>query len=178
MNILILGAGRMAYGLVFDILKNKSLKRVTIVDKQQAALDKMKDHFNNLLLEFKRIEGENLHGLKLLFKEADGAISALPTELNLDITQLAIDCKTHFVDLGGNNTIAERQFRLDDQAKKSEVGVIPGCGLAPGMASVVTAFAIDQLARVDDVQIRVGNLPLLPQTPLKYNPSFSIIVSL
>lgn len=174
MTILVLGAGRMAYGLVFDFLKNKSIKSVIVADQDQAALNKMKDHFKTSLLDFHCLKGDDLKGLKPYFEKADGAISAIPYDYNVDLTQLAIDCNTHFVDLGGNNTVVEKQFRLDNQAKSKSVGIIPDCGLAPGMASVITAYAIDQLARVDDVEIRVGGLPLSPQTPLNYKLVFSV----
>lgn len=174
MTILTLGAGRMAYGLVFDFLKNKLINKIIVVDQHQPALDSLKDHFKNPLIEFHCLKGDDLRRLKPFFEGADGAISAIPYDYNVDLTQLAIDCKTHFVDLGGNNTVVEKQFRLNDQAKGKGVGIIPDCGLAPGMASVIAAYAMDQLARVDDVQIRVGGLPLSPQTPLKYKLVFSV----
>ncbi len=174
MNILTLGAGRMAYGLVFDFLKNQSIKKVIVIDQNQTSLDDMKVHFNNPLLEFHCLKVSDIRSLKPFFEKADGAVSAIPYDHNFDLAQLAIDCQTHFVDLGGNNTIVERQFRLNEKAKIKGVGIIPDCGLAPGMVSVIAAYAMDQLARIDDVQIRVGGLPLSPQTPLKYKLVFSV----
>jgi len=78
------------------------------------------------------------------------------------------------VDLGGNNTVVERQFRLDQKAKDNNVGIVPDCGLAPGMVSIVAPYVMDQLARIDDVKIRIGGLPLTPKTPLKYKIVFSV----
>ncbi len=174
MNILVLGAGRMAYGFVFDMLKNKNISSINIVDREQSALDKMKEHFNNPLLSFLCIEADKLYELKPLFEKASGAISAVPYDYNVDLTVLAIENGTHFVDLGGNNTVVERQFRLDQKAKERNVGIVPDCGLAPGMVSIVTPYVMDQLARIDDVKIRVGGLPLTPKTPLKYKIVFSV----
>ncbi|KAA3609955.1 MAG: hypothetical protein D8M58_08065 [Calditrichaeota bacterium] len=174
MNILVLGAGRMAYGFVFDMLKNKNIQKIVVVDREQSALDTMKAHFNNPLLSFNCIEADSLYQLKPLFKNVSGVISAVPYDYNLDLTELAIENGAHFVDLGGNNTVVERQFRLDHKAKENNVGIVPDCGLAPGMVSIVAAYAMDQLARVDDVKIRVGGLPLSPQTPLKYKIVFSV----
>ena len=174
MNILVLGAGRMAYGFVFDMLKNKNIQSIDIVDREQTALDEMKAHFANPLLFFHCIEADNLRELKPLFEKAAGAISAVPYDYNVDLTELAIESGTHFVDLGGNNTVVERQFRLDKKAKENNVGIVPDCGLAPGMTSIVAPYVMDQLARIDDVKIRVGGLPLAPQTPLKYKLVFSV----
>ena len=76
MNILVLGAGRMAYGLVFDFLKNENIKRITVIDNVQSALDDMKVHFNNSKLNFNNIAADNLKDLKPFFDNASGAISA------------------------------------------------------------------------------------------------------
>jgi len=174
MNVLVLGAGRMAYGLVFDFLKNDNINGIIIVDNQQSALDKMKDHFGHAKLHFKKIAADNLKELKPLFEKAAGAISAVPYDFNVDLTELAIDTHTHFVDLGGNNTVVEKQVRMHESAKKQNIGIVPDCGLAPGMTSIVAPYVMDQLARIDDVKIRVGGLPLKPKTPLNYKLVFSV----
>ena len=41
MNILVLGAGRMAYGFVFDMLKNKNIKAIAIIDRKPEELKEM-----------------------------------------------------------------------------------------------------------------------------------------
>jgi lysine 6-dehydrogenase len=174
MNVLVLGAGRMAYGLVFDFLKNDSISRITITDNNQSALDSMKRHFNNARLSFENIAADRLKELKPFFENASGAISAVPYDYNVDLTELAINTHTYFVDLGGNNTVVERQFRLHEQAQAQKIAIVPDCGLAPGMTTVVAPYVMDQLARVDDVQIRVGGLPLTPKTPLNYKLVFSV----
>lgn len=174
MNILVLGAGRMAYGLVFDLLKNKKIQKINITDINPAAQEEMKNHFQNPKLSVNKIAADNLNELKPFFKDADGAISAVPYDFNLDLTELAIDTRTHFVDLGGNNTVVDKQFKMHDSAKSQNIGIVPDCGLAPGMVSVVAPYLMDQLARVDDVKIRVGGLPLSPKTPLQYKLVFSV----
>ncbi|MCB0281936.1 MAG: saccharopine dehydrogenase NADP-binding domain-containing protein [Calditrichae bacterium] len=174
MTVLILGAGRMAYGLVFDFLKNDSISKIIIIDQSQEALKEISGFFKSGKIEIKQLKADDLYGLKPLFKEAKGVISAVPYDYNVDLTELAISEGCHFVDLGGNNAVVEKQFRLAEKAKAAAVGIIPDCGLAPGMTSVIAAHAMDQLARIDDVKIRVGGLPLSPQTPLNYKLVFSV----
>ena len=58
-------------------------------------------------------------------KRADGVLSAVPYDYNFDLTQWAIESSCHFVDLGGNNTVVDKQFTLHEPAEKSGVGVIP-----------------------------------------------------
>jgi lysine 6-dehydrogenase len=174
MNVLVIGAGRMANGLVFDFLKNKEIKGITVIDNLESTLNDMKNHFRDSKLNFAKIEASNLSVLKTYFDNATGAISAIPYDYNVDLTKLSIDTKTHFVDLGGNNTVVERQFKMHEQARAQNVGIFPDCGLAPGMTSIVARYVMDLLARVDDVKIRVGGLPLNPKTPLNYKLVFSV----
>jgi len=173
MKVLILGAGRMSHGLVSDFLKNETGSKITIADINPATLQEIQSKFKSDRISVKEAEADNIFQLKPLFEEADGVISAVPYDYNPQLTKLAVENGCHFVDLGGNNTVVERQFRLHDEAKNAGVSIIPDCGLAPGMASVLAAYAMDQLARVDDVKIRVGGLPVDPKTPLKYKLVFS-----
>lgn len=174
MNVIILGAGRMAYGLAFDFLKNNSISKIMVTDQSAEALEAFKSFFDSPRIETQIMHADDLKNLKLLFNKADGVVSAVPYDYNFDLTELAIDCGCHFVDLGGNNTVVEKQFRLSEKAKQKNVGIVPDCGLAPGMTSIIAAYAMDQLARIDDVKIRVGGLPLNPETPLNYKLVFSV----
>ncbi len=174
MKIIILGAGRMAYGLVYDFLTFANSEQIKIIDQSQNALNEIKAFFNSSQIKTEKINADNISELRKQFEQAQGVISAVPYDYNIRLTELAIETGCHFVDLGGNNIVVEHQFRLNEQAKTKGVGIVPDCGLAPGMASVIAAYAMDQLARVDDVKIRVGGLPVSPQNPLKYKLVFSV----
>ena len=80
----------------------------------------------------------------------------------------------HFCDLGGNNEIVQRELGLHEQAKRQGVTLVPDCGLAPGLVSVLAAHGIARLTEVDRVRIRVGGLPVKPQPPLNYQLVFSV----
>jgi len=58
---------------------------------------------------------------------------------NPGLAKAAIAAGAHFFDLGGNNDAVAAEFKLDKAAKKAGVVVIPDCGLAPGMVSVISA---------------------------------------
>lgn len=177
MQVLIIGAGRMAYGVVFDLLKNKQINKIDIVDAQESALNEMKALLDSKEMErlsFNVLNADDNNALIPFFKNADAALSAVPYDFNLNLTKLAIEYETHFVDLGGNNSVVDAQFALNEQAKNKRIGIVPDCGLAPGLSSIIAAYAMDQLARTDKVEIRVGGLPLTPRTPLKYKIVFSV----
>lgn len=173
MKVLIIGAGRMAHGLVHDFLNQADLNSLLVVDNSNDALSILEAKFKSNKLITELCSVDDLDKLRSHIQSADGAISAAPYDFNLGLTNLAIQNKTHFVDLGGNNDVVDKQFSLDEQAKANGIGIIPDCGLAPGMVSVIAAHAVNQLARVDSLKIRVGGLPVKPKPPLNYMLVFS-----
>lgn len=174
MKYLVLGAGRMSYGIVHDFLEQRSTGMVYVTDFNQPALDKLNLKFGDVRIKTILTSADDEKIIRQIMEEVDGAISAVPYDYNLQLTRWAIETGTHFVDLGGNNTVVNSQFTLNDTAKKAGIGIIPDCGLAPGMASVVAAFGIEKFDSVDSLKIRVGGLPLDPRTPLNYMLVFSV----
>ncbi len=174
MEILILGAGRMSQGLVYDFLKNEGIRKIHIADRDPAALRAMQGRFDDPRLTPHHMAADDLKALAPLVKRVRGMVSAVPYDYNVALTELAIENGTHMVDLGGNNSVVQQQLHMNEQARTADVAVIPDCGLAPGMVSVIAAYGIDQLARADEVNIRVGGLPVNPQTPLNYKLVFSV----
>ncbi|MCD4693253.1 MAG: saccharopine dehydrogenase NADP-binding domain-containing protein, partial [Calditrichales bacterium] len=142
MKVLVIGSGKMAQGIIYDLLQNIKLEKLILIDQSEKALQEMQKRFNNTKLQSYKIFADDINSLRPLFEQADGVISAVPYDYNLALTKLAIETGSHFVDLGGNNSVVEKQFALDPQAKEQGIGVVPDCGLAPGMVSIVTAHAI------------------------------------
>jgi lysine 6-dehydrogenase len=104
----------------------------------------------------------------------DVAVGAVSYRFNVALARAAIRAGVHFCDLGGNNTVVERELALDAPAKKAGVTVVPDCGLAPGLVSLVAARALELLGgRADELRIRVGGLPLHPKPPFNYKLVFS-----
>jgi lysine 6-dehydrogenase len=80
----------------------------------------------------------------------------------------------NFCDLGGNNYIVDEQLALDAEAKAAGISIIPDCGLAPGMVSILATHGAAKFEQLEEVHIRVGGLPQEPQPPLNYQLVFSV----
>src|ERR671929_171339 len=104
----------------------------------------------------------------------DAAISCVTYFHNLSLARAAVEARTNFCDLGGNNTVVDAELALDGEALAAGVNVIPDCGLAPGMVSVLAAHGAARFARLDELHIRVGGLPQNPKPPLDYQIVFSV----
>jgi lysine 6-dehydrogenase len=173
MKIIVFGSGMMGSAIAYDLSKFSNFGEIAIADKDNKTLESAKNFLKNRDINYISLDVENLSKLKKTFKNFDIAISAIPYKYNYKLAKISVETKTHFLDLGGNNNIVDKERSLFDKAKKSGVTIIPDCGLAPGLASVITRDIVEQMNSVDYVKIRVGGLPINPQPPLNYQIVFS-----
>jgi lysine 6-dehydrogenase len=173
MKIIILGSGMMGSAMAYDLSKFSNFDEITIADRDKKTLESSKIFLKNQNIKYRTLNVENSTELKKQFKKYDIAISAIPYKYNYELAKVTIGTKTHFLDLGGNNNIVDKERSLFKNAKKSGVTIIPDCGLAPGLASVITRDIVEYMNSVDYVKIRVGGLPINPLPPLNYQIVFS-----
>jgi lysine 6-dehydrogenase len=173
MNIIVLGSGMMGQAIAYDLSKFSNFDNITIADNNKETLEYTKKIFKNKKFIFQTLDLDKPKDVNQCLQGYDIAISAVPYKYNYFLAKTVIETKTHFLDLGGNNTIVEKERSLSDKAKKNDVTIIPDCGLAPGLTSVITKDIVDQMSSIDFVKIRVGGLPMYPQPPLNYQIVFS-----
>lgn len=173
MKITVLGAGMMGRAVAFDLEKYSNFSKITVADKDEQTLQSAKFFLKGKKIDFSIINVNDSKDVRKHFQHADIVISAVPYRFNYDMTKIAVETKTHFLDLGGNNDIVNKQRSLSEKAKKNDVTIIPDCGLAPGMVSVIARDIIDQMDSVDILKLRVGGLPIDPKPPLNYQIVFS-----
>jgi len=173
MEITVLGTGMMGRAVAFDLEKHSNFRKITVVDKDERTLQSAKIFLKDKKIDFALLNINDSKDVKKHFKQTDVVISAVPYRYNYELTKIAIETNTHFLDLGGNNDIVNKQRSLSEKAKKNDVTIIPDCGLAPGMASVIARDIVDQMNSVDFLKLRVGGLPIDPKPPLNYQIVFS-----
>ena len=175
MNILVLGAGRMGHGAVFDLVRNGSeVISVTVADADLKKAELVSELTDPSKVTPHHIDVANKSDVANLMKSHDAVISCVNYWHNLELTKMAISSGAHFCDLGGNNYVVDSQLKLNDQAKASGLSVIPDCGLAPGMVSILAMHGAKRFDSVDEIHLRVGGLPQNPKPPLDYQLVFSV----
>ena len=107
-------------------------------------------------------------------KGCAAAVTCTTYQHNIGLTQAAIRAGCNLVDLGGNHDVVNEQLALDGEAARAGIIVIPDCGLAPGMVSLMVADAVQKLDKTNSAHIRVGGLPQAPRPPLNYQIAFSV----
>lgn len=170
----VLGAGLMGKAVAFDLLRFADTSLVILVDNNPQSLMNCQKFLDDSRVEIKTIDARNRKAITGVFARVDCCIAAMHYELNLELTRLAIETGKNLCDLGGNSEIVDKQIALHESASKAGVSVIPDCGLAPGMVSVLVRWGIERFEWVDTVKVRVGGLPQKPTGALKYGRLFSV----
>jgi lysine 6-dehydrogenase len=173
MNVLVLGAGMMGRAIAYDLSLFSGFEKISIGDKDTQTRSSAKEFLKETPVKVIPVNAGNSNEVKKQFQKVDVVISALPYRFNYGLAKIAIQTKTHMVDLGGNNTIVENERSLFSKAKQNAVTIIPDSGLAPGLVSIITRDIVDHMDTVDTVKLRVGGLPRYPQPPLNYQIVFS-----
>lgn len=175
MKILVLGAGRMGHGAVFDLIHNSpNVERVTVADFDLEKAKAVASSVGTDRVEAKQIDAANYSDIVDLFRGHDSVISCVNYWYNVSLSKAAIETGANFCDLGGNNYIVDEQLALDAEAKAAGINIIPDCGLAPGMVSILAMHGAAKFDSVEEIHIRVGGLPQDPQPPLNYQLVFSV----
>ncbi len=175
MKILVLGAGRMGFGAAFDLIHNSpDVAAVTIADVHAGAAAAAASKIGSARITGFEADAADLTAMKELMRGHDAVISCVNYWYNESLSRAAIVAGSHFCDLGGNNYVVDAQLALDAEAQAAGVSIIPDCGLAPGMVSILAMHGAAQFAQLDEIHIRVGGLPQAPQPPLDYQLVFSV----
>jgi len=175
MKVLVLGAGRMGYGAVFDLIKNSpDVETVAVADMDASKAKAVADAVDPARVTPREIDIADYEAARDLMRGHDSVISCVNYWYNVALSKAAIEVGANFCDLGGNNYIVDDQLGLDADAKAAGVSVIPDCGLAPGMVSILAMHGARQFDELREIHIRVGGLPQEPQPPLDYQLVFSV----
>lgn len=175
MKILVLGAGRMGLGAAYDLAHNsEGVELVTVADVDEGRARAVAETLRDVRVRAAHVDVEDRARVVELMRGHDAALSCVTYFHNLSLARAAVEAQTHFCDLGGNNTVVDAELALDEEARAAGVNVVPDCGLAPGMVSVLAAHGAARFAQLDELHIRVGGLPQQPRPPLDYQIVFSV----
>jgi len=174
MTYAIIGAGRMARAVLYDLLRDSDTTLIRVGDVDPARAQELCASFGDERLVAIGLDARVPSQLDSFLGGIDVCVSAASYSVNLEVTRSCIRTKTHMVDMGGNNDVVDAQKALSDEAAKAGITVVPDMGLAPGLADVLGASFVDEIERVHEIHLRVGGLPQNPKPPLNYGLIFSV----
>lgn len=174
-RLLIIGAGRQAEAVAYDALKFGWADQVTVADINLQFAEDLKGRLGDdpRVIPVQLNAGDT-SAVEGLMAEHEVAVGAADYSLNFGLSCAAVNTKTHFCDMGGNNTVVRKQFALSEKAAECEVKIVPDCGIAPGAVSPLSVYAMGLLGRTPKyLRIRVGGLPQKPEGELGYTLVFA-----
>ena len=165
----------MGHGAVYDLIYNSpQVEAVTLADFDLKKAEAIAADIISPKLQIKQLDVSDKNAVVALMRGHDAAISCVNYWCNVELSNAAIETKTNFCDLGGNNYVVDSQLALDAEAKNAGINIIPDCGLAPGMVSVLAMHGAIRFDKTEEIHIRVGGLPQNPKPPLNYQLVFSV----
>ncbi len=118
MKVLVLGAGMMGRAVAYDLNRSPCFDEILIGDNDSQTIRSVKYFLKDTAIKVIPLDANRTQDVKKHLRTVDVAVSALPYRFNYELAKIAIETNTHWVDLGGNNTIVQCQRRLFSQAKK------------------------------------------------------------
>ena len=174
MRVLVLGAGRMGLGTCFDLVRSPRVEAVTVADINRERAEAVVKQLASPRIRAATVDVTNLPEVIRMMRGHHSVVSCVVYLHNLRLARAAIEARVNFCDLGGNNNIVSAELALDTEARAAGIRIIPDCGLAPGMVSVLAVHGAKRFDQLEVLRIRVGGLPQKPQPPLNYQIVFSI----
>lgn len=170
MKTLIIGCGPMGQAAAIEMLREKELEKLCIIDIDEEKLKLAREKLRDDRIETLKMDVKNKVELERLASGNDCAIIALPHKLVVQVDDACINAGIHVVDLA----YEPEQLELNDKALDKGVMLVPGCGVAPGLSNILAKYGTYRMDRVESIKIRVGGIPINPKPPLEYGKFFSM----
>lgn len=173
MKVTVIGAGAIGSAMARDLVAREDVVRVQVCDSHARLLQALHDTLKNPKLRSFQIDARDVRVLAPILQESQVAIGCVPSTLNPQLARLCLDTGVHFCDLGGDDRTVHQVLTLNEEARQKSIWVVPNCGLAPGLVNVLSRTGIAQFEEVDEVRLRVGDVPLKPEPPFNFRLSWS-----
>src|SRR3989442_3495571 len=171
MKTAVLGSGLMGSVIAWDLARSADVDRVWVADVKQERHGRARRMTASKKLTTDVVDVNDTKRLVSFLREFDVVASALPHGVVNLANRAAVEAGAKMVDIA----FEDEQMLLAAAAKKSGALLIPGCGLAPGLAGILLANGARLLDEAVEGHIFVGGLPQHPKPPLGYRLVFSAV---
>ena len=171
MKAAVLGSGLMGSVIAWDLARSDDVDRVVVADLNPERLARARRMTASRKLTTEVLDVKDMKRIVSFLREFDVVASALPHGAVNLANRAAVEARTKMVDIA----FEDEQMGLEAAAKKRGALLIPGCGLAPGLAGILLANGARMLDEAVEGHIFVGGLPQHPKPPLGYRLVFSMV---
>jgi lysine 6-dehydrogenase len=172
LKIAVFGSGLMGSAIARDLVRSKDVDEVLVCDINRQSLDGLARTEPSEKLRLKRHNVTRRPETVRLLRRFDVGVGALPHGLSECAIQSSLQAGVSFVDLIFGWRF--KRSRIDLEARRKNITIIPACGLAPGLTNILAMEGRGGMEGVDEVHIKVGGIPEIPKPPLNYRIVFSL----
>ena len=168
MRVITLGCGKIGSVLAKDFTESVEGVEIVLADISE---DRAKEAASDVAgAGWVTVNTTDYAGLKETLGEFDLVLGALPGDYGYKALEAAVEVGVDVVDI---SYTPENPAELDAAARQAGVTIIPDCGVAPGLSSVLVGYAASRLDKVKSAHIMVGGIPETPVPPLGYTITWS-----
>jgi lysine 6-dehydrogenase len=167
MKVLVLGTGKMGYGLLKDLVAQREVEEVVAADVNvEAAKAVVKRVSSEKVKGCEKLDVTDKKATVKLIKGFDVVAAAIPRTFCDQAISATIEAGVSWADIAADlNTV----FSLNESAKKAGVTVVPHIGLDVGTDRVLLGVGSRKLDNVEKLYVACGGFPQ-KGTPGYYNP--------
>ncbi len=174
----VIGSGRQGTAAAYDFAKFGDAEEIVLGDVNLAQARRSAARVNRLVVRDVarpvRADVSKPATIASALRGVDAMLSGVPYFLNLGLAKLAIKAKASMVDFGGNTEIVRKELALDAAARRAGVGLVPDCGMGPGLTITLSVYAMGLLDVPEHVYVYDGGLPQHPKPPWNYELTFNV----
>ena len=173
MKITVLGAGAIGSAVAYDLCRRPEVTRVQVCEARPVTLRAYRGLHAHPHLRTYEADARDAPTLEPILAGSAVVVSCVGPEHNARLARLALDLGAHFVDLGGPPSVRDGESALADLAERRQKWVVTGCGLAPGLAGILTLRGLARFDTATAARIRVGDVPTDPDAAFRYRLAHS-----
>lgn len=178
----ILGSGRQGTAAAYDLAVAQDAALVVMFDVEGVTAEAAAERINDLVHREaacpQELDVADEAAVANAIAPLGVVICATPFRLIPGVTRAAIGARTGMVDLGGHTQTVLDQLALDAEAREAGIGIVPDCGMGPGLNNTLGMYLVERLeaAGATEIEVRLydGGLPQDRSAPWGYRSTFHI----
>jgi len=173
MQVLILGIGLQGRAALYHLANSPDVEGIIAADSDLERAEAYAERFGGGKARCVRLDAEHHDAvLELMASEVEVVIELLPSYFGEVMAELAIETGVHLVN---SSYASEEVLKLDAEAARRGVAILPEFGMDPGIDLVMEAKAIGELDEVQELYSYGGGFPEpeAADNPIKYKISWT-----
>lgn len=147
------GAGGMGSVAVEDLVVNSPFEEIVIADANVKEAKEIAKRLADKRISVEQIDITNKGQLYELLKDATVVLNFIGPfyKFGPKVIQVAIETKTHYVDICDDFDAAEAILEMNDEVEQAGITVLTGMGASPGITNILAKMGMQTLDTTEEI---------------------------